>query len=252
MKNRILIFLLCLVLFACLPVFGSATSNLECRLYDSADVLSPNEEIRVLDQLDSVSRQYNVDIVVATVPELGTVSADRYAESFYDNNNIGTGSRRDGVLLLLAMADRDYRILSNGMPGDALDNSAIDTIGDVIASDLSSGEYADAFITFAQQCAYYINGHLNGYPFPIWNNLKICLIVGVVIAVIAVIIMGMQLKSVRNQHGAAAYTRPGSMQLTHSNDIFLYRNVHRVRIQNNASSNHSGSGGSRHIGGGKF
>lgn len=251
MIKRISVFLPCLLVLGVLAFAVNATGKLDSRLYDSADVLTANEEIQVLKHLDSVSQQYNVDIVVATVPALAGVSANRYTENFYDNNDIGTGSRHDGVLLLLAMQERDYRILSNGMPGDAIDNDAIDAIGDKIVSDLSAGEYADAFIAFAGQCAYYIDGYLNGFPFPVWDNLTVCLIIGFAVAAIAVIVMCAQLKSVRKQHGAANYTRPGSMQLTHSCDIFLYRNVSKVKIQTSSSSG-GGSGGSRHIGGGKF
>ena len=252
MKKRILVLFWCVLILAVLPFAGNAASGLDSRLYDSADILTAAEEVRVLDQLNSISQRLGVDIVVASVPDLGGISANRYVENFYDSNEIGTGSRRDGVLLLLAMEERDYRILSNGMPGDAIDNDTIDAIGDIIVDDLSSGAYADAFIAFARQCEYYIDGYVNGFPFPVWDNLKTCLIIGLVIAGIAVIVMCMQLKSVGKQQGAAAYTRPGSMQLTHSSDIFLYRNISKVKIQTNSSSGGGSSGGSRHIGGGKF
>lgn len=247
-KRFISVILVALLCAALLPLGAQA---LDSRLYDGADILSHWEEDSVLEQLDRVSQAYGVDIVVATVPNLGTYSADSYVEYFYDSNGIGTGSRKDGALLLLSMAERDYRILTNGMVGDAIGDAAIDSICDVIVSDLSDGNYADAFIAFAEECAYYIDGHLNGFPFPVGQNLLICLVVGLVVALIVTGIMRSQLKSVRKQTGAGDYTRAGSMQLTHRSDLFLYRTVSRVRIQSNNSSR-GGGGGSRHVGGGKF
>ena len=79
----------------------------------------------------------------------------------------------------------------------------------------------------------------------------IALIIGVVAGVVVALILKGQLKSVRKQHQANAYVRDGSMHLTMSNDIFLYRNVTRTRKQTNNSSGSSGGTG-RSVGGGSF
>ena len=64
--------------------------------------------------------------------------------------------------------------------------------------------------------------------------LLICIGIGILIGLVAVLIMRSQLKSVRPNNAAAAYVVSGSFQLRHSRDIFLYRNVHRTpRPKNN-------------------
>ena len=60
-----------------------------------------------------------------------------------------------------------------------------------------------------------------------------------------------QLKSVRKQDRANNYLKPGSLQLTVSNDFFLYRNVTQSKKESKSSSSGS-SGSSRSTGGGKF
>ena len=147
------------------------------------------------------------------------------------------------------MDDREYRILSNGYAGEAIGMDQIDAISEAIVSNLSDGDYADAFITFADNCAYYLDGYLNGYPFNAGKNLVVALIIGVVAGVIVAFILKKQLKSVRQQKQANVYIKPGSMQITASRDLFLYREVSRTQKQ---SSNSSGSGSSRNVGGGKF
>ena len=163
--------------------------------------------------------------------------------------NMGYGENRNGVLLLVCMDDREYRILSNGYAGEAIGMDQIDAISDAIVSDLSDGDYADAFITFADNCAYYLDGYLNGFPFNTGKNLVIALIIGVVAGVIVAFVLKKQLKSVRQQKQANVYIKSGSMQIATSRDLFLYREVSRTKKQ---SSSSSGSGSSRNVGGGKF
>lgn len=60
---------------------------------------------------------------------------------------------------------------------------------------------------------------------PLW---LISLIVGVVIGFITVSVMKGQLKSVRQQSGAAEYITPDSFDVTVSRDIFLYQRTTRT------------------------
>jgi len=147
------------------------------------------------------------------------------------------------------MDSREYRILSNGFAAQAIGMDQIDAISEAIVSDLSDENYADAFIDFADNCAYYLDGYLNGFPFNTGKNLLISLIAGAVAGIITAFVLKNQLKSVRQQKQANVYIKSGSMQLTTSRDLFLYRQVSRTQKQ---SSNSSGSGSSRNVGGGKF
>ena len=116
--------------------------------------------------------------------------------------------------------------------------------------DLSDGDYAGAFNQFADECAYYLDGHINGFPFNAGKSLAISLIVGVVIGLIVAFVLKGQLKSVHSQSRAQEYVKTGSMHVNLSNDMFLYRTVTRTKKQ---SSSSSGSGGTaRSKGGGSF
>lgn len=61
----------------------------------------------------------------------------------------------------------------------------------------------------------------------------ICLAIAVAAAFIVTGVMKAQLKSVRWQNTAGSYIVPGSFCLTHSRDLYLYKNVTRhARPQN--------------------
>ena len=246
MKRKLLTMLVVVMLCVSLTISASAASGAD--IYDEADLLSSAEETQIAEKLSKIGEQFDAQIVIMTVPT-SDGSIDTFVEDVYDSMNMGYGENQNGVLLLVCMDSREYRILSNGYAGEAIGMDQIDAISGAIVSDLSDGDYADAFITFADNCAYYLDGYLNGYPFNAGKNLVVALIIGVVAGVIVAFILKKQLKSVRQQKQANVYIKSGSMQITASRDLFLYRDVTRTK---KASSSSSSGGSSRNVGGGKF
>lgn len=246
MKRKLLSMLFVVVLCLSLAVSAFAVSGTD--IYDEADLLSTQEETQLAEKLSEIGEEFDAQIVVMTVTSTSG-NIDAYIEDKFDSMNMGYGENRDGVLLLVCMDSREYRILSNGYAGEAIGTDQIDAISEAIVSDLSEGAYADAFSTFADQCAYYLDGYLNGFPFNIGKNLIVALIVGVVAGIVVAFVLKKQLKSVRQQKQANVYIKSGSMQITASRDLFLYREVSKTK---KASTNSSGSGSSRNVGGGKF
>ena len=246
MKRKLLSMLFVVVLCLSLAVSAFAVSGTD--IYDEADLLSTQEETQLAEKLSEIGEEFDAQIVVMTVTSTSG-NIDAYIEDKFDSMNMGYGENRDGVLLLVCMESREYRILSNGYAGEAIGSSQIDAIGDAIVSDLSDGAYGDAFATFADQCAYYLDGYRNGFPFNLGKNLIVALIVGVVAGIVVAFVLKKQLKTVRQQKQANVYIKSGSMQITASRDLFLYREVSKTK---KASTNSSGSGSSRNVGGGKF
>lgn len=246
--KRVTASLLAILIFLLLPV--SAFAAEKERLYDGAELLTASEERALLSRMNEVSEKYRIEIVIATVEDTAGRDVDEYLEEYYDLGGYGFGASRDGALLLVSMAERDWRILSNGLGADCISPDDIDGIGGEVASYLSDGDYADAFHAFVDGCEYEIVGETVGHPFDWGKSALISLAIGLVIALIVTLCLKAQLKSVRSQRNAAEYVRAGSMTLTRSTDFYLYRVMNRQKRETNSSS--SRSGGSRNIGGGKF
>lgn len=251
--KKIISLMLVLLLCGSLTVFATMTTgSAPAQLIDEADLLTDRQEAELLAKLEEISQAYGAQVSIVTLSSLEGMDIDTAVNTIYDQGGYGYGSNYDGVLLLISMDVREYRILSNGFAGDAITTSDIDSISDWIVSDLSAGNYADAFHTFIDECDYYLNGYINGYPFDPAGTLMFAVPVGLVVALIVVLIFKGQLKSVRRNNYASAYVRPGSMQITQANDIYLYRHVSRTERQESSSSGSSGSSSSRSVGGGKF
>lgn len=236
MKKLMIFILVCLLV---LPVWADGS-----RLVDNAQLLTAHEQLALEARLDRASEQFDVDIVVVTVYGLGGKSARTFADDFFDYGGYGN----DGVLLLVDMQSRQWYISTTGSCIDTIKNATVDQIGDAMLPELSAGDYAGAFDTFVSQCEYYLEyGDEAGQPSAA-SRFFVCLLVGFVIALIAVMAMKGQLKSVR-QKNAGAYQKAGSLHLTQAYELFLYRNVRRTEKPQNNSS-HTGSSGRSHGGGG--
>ena len=219
-------------------------------VWDEAELLNETEVAQLNSKLEGISKKYKAEIRVVTLSSMDGGDIDEFLEYLYDESGFGYGENHDGVLLVVCMDPQEYRILSNGFAGEAITSGDIDAIGKAFKPDLSDGNYADAFDTFADKCEYYLDGHINGFPFNTGKNLLICLGIGLVVALIVTGIWKGQLKSVRKQSAANAYVKAGTMQITQSGDFFMYRNVTKTQKQSSSSSGSSGS--SRSTGGGSF
>lgn len=255
MKKNILTMVVALLLCIgiAIPSFANDAEGLSNgeRLYDGADIFSAEEEKELEDRLNKVTDKYNVEFVIAAVETVGDYSVTEYAKQYYDDGKYGIGDKNSGVLLFITMDDgnggRAYRIHTKGQATVALSESEQTDIGEKVATYLSANNYADAAEVFIDKCEYQIDGEVNGFPFKFGRNLIISLVIGLVSAFIVTGMWKGQLKSVRQQSGAANYTKQGSFNVAFANDFFLYRKVTKEKKPDNKSS--SSSGGERTTGG---
>lgn len=257
-----------------LPVFAAEDTP---RLVDNADLLSESEESDLLSLLDEISERQRVDIVVVTVASMDGETAMVYADDFYDYNHYGFGEDRDGILLLISMEERDWYISTTGYGITAITDAGREYISEIFLTDLSAGNYAAAFTSFANLCDDFVTQAKTGEPYDVGSlpgdflgfivgDLVISFVAAFIIALIATGIMRGKLRTVYRQSAADNYMKQGSMQLTKKNDLYLYRHVDRrkrvEKTESNSSNSSNSTGGSKtHIsssgtkhggGGGKF
>ena len=239
------------------------------RLVDNADLVLDTEEATLLKKLDEISERQQLDVVVVTVESVGDKTPEAYADDFYDYNGYGFGENHDGILLLVSMENRDWHITTTGYGITVFTDAGIKYLSKQFLDDLSDGNYAAAFTTYAEKCDEFITQAKTGEPYDV-NNLPkepfdflmwilISVVVGLVAAYVITKIMKGKLKTVRFQPAASNYVKQGSFNLTNSRDIFLYTHVDRRPrpkdtssggSRSGGSSTHTSSSGSTHGGGG--
>lgn len=239
------------------------------RVVDMAELLSDSDETALLSKLDEISERQKLDIVVLTVNTLDGKTPRDYADDFYDYNGYGFGENKDGILLLVSMEDRDWWISTTGYGITALTDAGIEYISKKFLSDLSDGDYAQAFTTYAELCDQFITQAKTGEPYDIGNmpkepfnvawNILVAFVIGLVVAFVVTNIMKKQMKTVQLKSEANNYVKSNSMIVTENRDLFLYNQVSRrarpKETDNSSgssggSSTHTSSSGSSHGGGG--
>lgn len=225
------------------------------RLVDEADILSDSEEETLRNKLDEISERVKCDVVVVTVNSLDGKTAQAYADDYFDYNGYGYGSNHDGALLLVAKDDRKWAISTCGYGITALTDSRLQTMADEFTPYLSQKKYGQAFNTYANMCDNYITQSRTNTtekkPYNVGKSLLISLGVGVIIALISVMAMASQLKSVKLQQSAVNYIKQGSLRVNQRHDVFLYRNVTQERKpddDDHHSTTHTSSSGRTHGG----
>lgn len=203
-----------------------------CRVVDHADLLNIADEVALRTRLDEISQRQQLDVVVVTVNYLGTKSPMEYADDFFDDNGYGFGANRDGILLLISMAERDWWISTSGYGITAFTDAGLEYIGNQIVPKLGKGQYAKAFGIFAQECDAFINQARTGEPYDVYNLPKepfrfgMCLFVSVLIGLFTAgcVLWGLkgQLASVHAQPGARYYSVSATPDLTTNKETYLY------------------------------
>lgn len=226
------------------------------RVVDDADILTESEENSLENKIKAITDKYDFDVVLVTADTLSGKTPMEYADDYYDYNGYGANKDRDGVLLLVSMEDRDWWISTTGYGIKVFTDEGIQKAGREFVSYLSKAEYSKGFESFLNITEDYIKKEKNQTKKNILIGISGSFIVALIAALITVFIFKSQLKSVKSKTNAASYEVAGSMNLTRSNDVFLYKNVSKTRKAESSSgggggsSTHVSSSGTSHGGGG--
>lgn len=253
MKKRLTVCFLAMLLlvFGAIPALADGEeTGVYDRLIDEAGLLSESEQRALLDRLDSISEYHHVDVTVITVTDMGDYSASQdFADDLFEYCGYGFNESRDGILLMIATADRDYAYATHGYAITAFTDAGLEYIDNEVRPYLSDEDYASAFNKYADLCDEFLTQARTDRPYdydtlphPALSPLWILLSIGTGLFLASLVVGGMKskLKTVRSQAAADNYVRDGSMDVTVSRDLFLYRSVARTAKPKDTDS-HSGS-----------
>lgn len=254
--KKLVSILLCLVLLAALPCSVLATSDeyLAIRpvidpIVDNGDLLTAEDENALAQKARDIYNEFGIWVSIVTVPSLGYKTAEAYADDYYDQNYYSMYP--DGVLLLISMEYRDWAISTCGKGIDLLTDAELDGLFDEMAGYLGDNEFGPAFHAYLDA----LPGYLAPRETTVFDYVRVvlvALVVGAIVAAIALSVMKSGMNTAVAQAAASDYIVDGTFQLPNCRDIYLYSNVTRTAKPKNTST-HRSSGGISHGGrSGKF
>ena len=160
MRNAAAVFFVVMAFFASAQmVRAAAWPALAGRVVDTAGMLSPAAEAELDAALAAFEAKSSDQLVVVTIPGLDGAVLEDYANGLFRHWQLGQARQNNGVLLLIAQADRKVRIeVGYGLEGtltDALSRLIIET---VIVPNFRKGDFEAGIVQGASQIAGVLSG----------------------------------------------------------------------------------------------
>ena len=250
--KRLFTLLAAVLLLALLVLPASAAQTPEYCVFDLEELLIDEEYWTLEDYAQEISEQRQCAVYFLTVDDFrnyGDGVIFDVARQIFLDSDFGMGENRDGVLLMLSMADRDYCLLAHGFGDTALTDYGKDYISEKFLDNFADNDwyggcmaylqYTDELLAQAREGNIYDRGSwITGGVLWLWS-----LVLGAAVsAVVCLIQRGMMRKKVRLQTDAAGYLEGGTVKITRRRDVFSHTTEVRHKIETDKGS----SGGYSH------
>lgn len=246
-KKNILKLLILVLLLTFFPKIAFAQENLikKAHVNDYADILEDDEEKELTKTIKEYIEKYDLDIAVTTTNTSYFMTTKQFANKFYDQNNMGIGEDRNGILLVIDMQNREFYILTNGFVHQLINDSRIELVLDKMEPSMRDGDYKSAINSFLKEINKYYKYHKYGPPY-LWIG---AFIVAVIMACVALSHEKKKLKLITDALNANNYFVDKEIE----NKIDKHTNTRTRVIHHPRSSSGGGgfSGGGSRGGGGR-
>lgn len=254
-KKLICLLAVCLLLLPCVALA-------ESRVFDNANLFTVSEIQELEAYIAQLREDYQMDVAVLTSDAVPLNRSSDYADTFYEEHDLGTGQNHSGFMFMIDMSNRVPTITTEGDMIDLITDHRLDTLLDVGYDDLARGRYGSAAMSVLRQLRSYLREgrekgqfrydaetgvRLTGYYNPLTPG-EILLAVIAAVAVAAIFIMSVsgsyQLKGGTYRYNLADNA---SRTLTRDEEHFVTQRVTRHKNAPPPSSGpHSGGHSSSH------
>lgn len=235
------------------PVQGSVTMQY---VFDAADLLPYEKWEKLEARAEAISQKQDCGVYFALVDdytEFGNGSIYEVTYQLYHGSELGMGSGRDGIIVLLSMAERDYAMFVYGEYAEyAFDEYGQEKLEEQFLGDFGENDWYGGISNYLDACEEYLTKADAGKPVrrPYWIWFVIsagcsCLAAGTVCLWLL-----RKMKSVHQKAEADAYLTAGGLHLTKQYDRYTHTTETRTKIQKESSGGSGGSTYSESGGGG--
>ena len=254
MKKKLLSLLTLALLLLTLTVPAAAASA-NAFVFDEANLLTAEEAAQLEATARSIASRYHCGVYILTSPTFegsGTYSIEEYAEQQYLRRNWGLGDSKDGLLLVLSMAYRDYDLCAHGyFANESFNADGKHYLENRFLDNFAENDWFGGFQDYLSTAERLLKRSAAGHPFNSRSltlpGLLFDLLLGLIPAGIVVGTQKSKMKTVRAADDAGHYRSEG-LRLSQRRDVFRNEIVRREYIP--PAQKCSGGGGGSFGGGG--
>ena len=260
MKKKFLskLFTLALTFVLALNLAGINASAVNANnqyIFDDANLLTYDEYNVLNDYARQVSEYYGCAVHIFTTddPSVNEYNIQTIAEEVYLRySDFGWGYGKDGFMLMLSMAERDYCIIAYGDKGNyVLTDYGKDMMAEKILDNFRANDWYGGFSDYLSYARYVLEEAENGHVVDVYyynesvdvgvEAYGFAAIIGLVFAFVVCFIYKNQMQTAVAAAHAKEYVVEDDIEMNIQQDVFKFTTTHRTRIQTNSG----GGGGSR-------
>ena len=234
-------------------ILNTPSVNEEEKIYDFADLYTDEEEKNLYTAVYDYTQRRNLDLVIVTIND-NFESTQEYADDFYDYNNFGYGSERDGLLFLVDMENRYVYISATGGAMSLYPDVECNMITEQVYTYFSDQHYYDGTYQMIKTLDTYYELSYNDNDSDEYTynkadvNYLYVFIFATVCTIIGIVILIKRNDLVKVATTSEEYYDKGSIGVHRIKDVVIGHHVTKHAIQRDTGSHGGGfSGGGGHI-----
>lgn len=222
-------------------------------IFDLSDLLSYKEWQELEARAKTFTERHHCGIYLVLVDdytEYGDEGVYLTTAQLYYHSGLGYGEGRDGIIVLLSMAERDYAMFVCGTYAEyAFNEYGQEELEGYFLGDFGRDDWADGISHYLDACHEFLTKAEAGEPVreSIWPTAVLMLGLSCVVAGVVCFLFLRRMKTVRPKSKADVYITAGGLHLTAQRDQYERTVTTRTKIQKESSS---GSGSTRSESGG--
>lgn len=250
-KKSILSLLLALCLV--LSLGGAALASNQITMpyvTDAAGLLTQDEVLALEAQAEQIAEDYGCAPYILAVNDF-RVYEDTYdvreaGMNLYERWGLGYGPEKNGLLLMLSMAERDYALVTNGsVTHQAFTDYGQEALREQFLDNFHNDDWVGGFRDYLDGCAWLLEQARNGTPYDVNTAPKgfnpLILVIPLVLALVVCLVLTGQMKTAKRKTEAGDYMVPNGVEMRVVQDIFTHRTVTRQVIQQNENKGGGGT-----------
>lgn len=252
MKKKISAIFMALLLTIALCVPAAAADGTMDYVIDLADLLTYEEWEALEDRAEAISEENGCGVYIVTVEdytEYGTGSAYDVTTQIFNSaeNDFGYGAEKDGIMLLLSMAERDYALFVHGSGAEyAFNAEGQAMLENHFLPNFAEDDWVGGFRGYLDGCAEYLALAAAGEPVQESPVTGVLMAIGIscLLSLLICLALKSKMKTVHRKAEAQTYVA-GGLQMRDRYERFTHTTETRRRIQTESHSESGGGGSGR-------
>ena len=227
-------------------------------IYD-ARLLTIEQRQELNTYAEKITETYGVGIYIMSVEDFHNYGEEPQIFdvlwNYYHDNSLGYGADRQGMILMLSIAERDFATFFYGEDTEyAFNGFGQAQLENYFLDDFGSDDWYDGFMDFLTASEDFMAKAAAGEPVrdnP-WSLASVFVLIALFVSFVVTRLLWMKMANVAAQKGAKRYQTAEGLVLTKQIDQFLTQTIRRRKIESSDSGSgrsgssraHSGGGGS--------